>query len=668
MNDLLRVYPQGPVTPISSTLRKDVEAADALLRGGVDTSASIARVGDTIPLVFGQRSGNNGGVFISPLLVRIGSQNVGADVHFSQAVVLSDGELPAVARADIWQGSDHLLTGPFATSTVYGGLPSGSPYFWTIGLFQQYDSGWHKLPDQLVSTGLPSVSTSTTTVRDGTEIDIAAQSEYTTDMSITVSRVKHEVVYRGVTRIFRGHQRYDKDTVTLPTATQTSERLTAPDSFNRPKDIKVKFKDYLNRDQEDYVNVIKTDVTPGSVVTNSVYVRDDNNQLVPIYESKPDTQRTASTVAALWTQTKTSTNPLEYKVKCSTLIPVAVPENATDVEVVDQYKVAVKEYRRIPYSLPTSPVFAGSGGSFAGMTILGVFGSWSAESNKHVRQLHVFVRNGLIVDRLTGGRGSSNLFPDLARYLMSKAARVPELLIDDATLTTAAQFTAAQGLFFNGVLATPSNLREYLTRVAPLFLLRLTQVGGRFGLRPVLPVSGTAFNTGAISPLCTYDETTIAAGSLSIEYVELGQRKPFCALMVWREQPEDGPGIVRNTEVRYSGTAADGPFEQYDLSDFCTSEAHARLVGKYILSQRRHVTHTITFRADPTVAQPTPGDIVRVLNRNTASEGGDLAVDRLYQVERISEDATGLLQITASHFPVDGSGRSLIAADVTGSI
>jgi hypothetical protein len=670
MNDLLRVYPQGPVTPISSTLRKDVETADALLRGGSDTTASVAAVGDTIPLVFGQRVGGNGGVFISPPLVRVGVANVAGQVQFSQAAVLSDGELPAVSLSDIWQGGDQLsVAGSFATSTAYGSLPSGSFFNWSLSVFQQYDIGWHKLPDQIVSTGLESITSNGGLLRDGTELEITAQSEYATDLDVSVQRIKHEVSYRGVTRFFRGHQKYDKDSIQLPTASQSQARLTSPDSFNRPRDIKVKFKDYLGADKEDYIDVQQTAFTPGSVTTSSVFAKDDRGQLIPIYETVPDALRSTRVLTASWSVRRVAfSNPPTSTVTCSSLFTQQLPEHATEVNVVDQYKVVSKEYRRIPHPLPDSPAFAGSGGSFSGMTVLGVFGQWEAAANKHLRQLSVFIRNGIIVDRLMGGRASSNLFPDLARYLMSKAARIPSLLIDDGSLIAAAQFTSAQGLHFNGVLATPTNLREYLTRVAPLFLLRPTQVGGKFGLRPVLPTNGTALNTGPIAPLCTYDETTIIGGSMAVQYVELGQRKPFCALMVWREQPEDRPGVMRITEVRYSGTAADGPFEQYDLSDFCTSEAHARMVGKYILSQRRHVTHTITFRADPTVAQPTPGDVVRVIQSNTASAGGNLSVNRFYQVERISEDATGLLEITASHFPTDNAGSSLIAADVVGTI
>jgi hypothetical protein len=360
---------------------------------------------------------------------------------------------------------------------------------------------------------------------------------------------------------------------------------------------------------------------------------------------------------------------LVYSVKCNGIFTVKLPEHATEQEVIDQYRLEVTETRSIPCPVPAAINFTGSGGSFSGLTVLGVTGSCPSTENKHRQQFHVFVRNGVIVDQLAGGAGSSSLFPDLVRYLMAKIARVPDLLIDNTSLLSAAQFNAAQGLHFDGILASPVNLREYLSRVAPLFLLRLTQNGGKFGLRSVLPLNGASFETGTIVPYATFDAASIIEGSLTVQYVELSQRKPFCALMVWREQPEDRPGVIRNTEVRYSGTAVDGPFEQYDLSDFCTSEAHATMVGRYILSQRRHVTHSITFRADPTVSVSlSVGDVVRVQHANTASAGQGLSLDRLYLVERLSEDATGVLEIAGSYFPVDGTGRSLITADVTGTI
>jgi len=669
MNELLRVYPQGPVTPISSTLRKDVETADALLRGGVDAPPTVAAIGDTIPLVFCQRSGSNGGVFLAPPLVRIGCSNTCTAITFRQAVVLSDGELPSVPATDIWQGTTRFssISGQ-VTATAYSSLPSYGDFAWSISVNQLTKQSTYQHPEQIVSTGIPAVSLNGGYVSGNVEVDITAISEYATSLAVAVSKVKHEVSFRGVTRWFRGHQKYEKEDVTLPVATQTSERLKFPNTFNQLQDIKVKFKDFYNADKEDYVNVTKTTVTAGKVTTTTVAAKDDRGQLIPIYEYEPATVKSKKLLTASWNIIRTSSNPIRYNVSCSGMFTTTVPEFSTEQEVVDQYKISATETRTIPCPLPDQPAFTGSGGSFSGMTVLAVKGAWPSDTNKHLRKIDVFIRNGLVVDRLLGGRGSSNLFPDLAYYLMYHSARVPSLLIDSSSLASAAQFTSAQGLFFNGVLASPVNLREYLTRVSPFFLLRLTQFGGKFGLRPVLPTSGTSIHTGAISPICTYDDTTIAGGSLSVKYVELGQRKPFCALMVWRDQPEDGAGIIRNTEVRYSGTALDGPFEQYDLSDFCTSEAHAQKVGRYILSQRRHVTHTVVFRADPTVAQPTPGDIVRVVLRNAASEGGNLGVDRLYQVERIAEDAAGLLQITASHFPVDGAGRSLIALDVAGSI
>jgi hypothetical protein len=141
---------------------------------------------------------------------------------------------------------------------------------------------------------------------------------------------------------------------------------------------------------------------------------------------------------------------------------------------------------------------------------------------------------------------------------------------------------------------------------------------------------------------------------------------PFCAQVIWRQQPEDGLGLARTAEVRYSGSAVDGPFEQHDLSEFATSEIHAMRVGAYIISRRRHVDHTLAIDLRPGVntAAIAPGDLVRVKLRRIASSGVNTLHDFLYEVERVGKKADGLVSLTLTHFPVDTAGRSLVALDV----
>jgi hypothetical protein len=163
-----------------------------------------------------------------------------------------------------------------------------------------------------------------------------------------------------------------------------------------------------------------------------------------------------------------------------------------------------------------------------------------------------------------------------------------------------------------------------------------------------------------------FDESKIIPGSFEISYVPLNERKPFCALMLWRQQPTDDIGLIRTTEVRYTGQATDGPFEQHDLSVFATSENHAVKVGAYIVARRRYVVHTLRIKVRPAAFNTTlsQGDIVQVIMQRVASSAAAGEHRYLYEVDRISKSRTGEVSLDLTHFPVDSLGRSLVALDV----
>jgi hypothetical protein len=171
-------------------------------------------------------------------------------------------------------------------------------------------------------------------------------------------------------------------------------------------------------------------------------------------------------------------------------------------------------------------------------------------------------------------------------------------------------------------------------------------------------------------PVYRFTENHIIPGSFDISWVPLADRKPFVALMLWRQQPTDDIGIIRTTEVRYAGTAPDGPFEQHDLSVFCASENHAVKAGAYRIAKRRYVSHTLRIKVRPgsfntTLAQ---GDVVRVLLQRVASSAPAGVHDYLYEVDRIRKSRAGDVSLDLIHFPIDTLGRSLVALDVAGAV
>ena len=328
---------------------------------------------------------------------------------------------------------------------------------------------------------------------------------------------------------------------------------------------------------------------------------------------------------------------------------------------------------RAGFTKPECPYYCGTGGTYEDMTT----GSYTIAGvpngdTRWDRQVHLFCRGGMQVTRLLDATfGPSNNIADLVLYLLRKTSRTPEELIDLDSFEDAAAFTDGLGLWFNGELAESSNLEDFLANTCRDFLLTKTRRGGKIGLRPLLPVTAAnAIDVAPIVPVYRFTENHIIPGSFEISWVPLADRKPFVALMLWRQQPTDDIGIIRTTEVRYAGTAPDGPFEQHDLSVFCASENHAVKAGAYRVAKRRYVSHTLRIKVRPgsyntTLAQ---GDVVRVLLQRVASNAPAGTHDYLYEVDRIGKSRTGEVSLDLVHFPVDDLGRSLVALDVAGAV
>jgi hypothetical protein len=320
------------------------------------------------------------------------------------------------------------------------------------------------------------------------------------------------------------------------------------------------------------------------------------------------------------------------------------------------------------YVKPECPYYCGSGGTYQGLST-GSFEITAPDGDtRWDRQVHLFIRGGMYVTRLLDATlGPSNNVADLALWLFRNTSRTPEALIDVPAFTAAASFTDQLGLWFNGEEKESSNLEDWIANRARYFLLSKSKVGGKVGLRPLLPTTSTnALQVSPVQPVFVFDESQIIPGSFEISYVPLNERKPFCALMLWRQQPDDDIGLIRTTEVRYAGTAEDGPFEQHDLSVFATSENHAVKVGAYIVARRRYVTHTLRIKARPDSFNPTlsQGDIVQVVMQRVASSAAAGEHRYLYEVDRIGKARTGEVSLDLTHFPVDSLGRSLVALDV----
>jgi hypothetical protein len=328
---------------------------------------------------------------------------------------------------------------------------------------------------------------------------------------------------------------------------------------------------------------------------------------------------------------------------------------------------------RAGYTTPECPSYCGTGGTYTGLSTLAFQATYPNGVTQWNRQVHCFVRGGLHVTRLLDGvTGPSNNVADLLRYLLRSSSRVPDAQIDAAgSFLAAATFTNVNGFWFNGSINASTNLRDWIGRNLQYFLLRLARVGGKEALTPLLPTNNDGtIKTTAVSWEFTFTEQHIIPDTFEIDYTSLADRKPFAAMMLWRQQDDLGIPLIRTAEVRYPGTAIDGPFEQHDLSAFCASENHAVKVGTYIISRRNHITHRLRIGVKPDAFNPTlaAGDLVRVRLERTPSTGAASVHDYLYEVDRIGKSISGEVRLELTHFPVDSNFASVVAQEVNAAV
>ena len=323
------------------------------------------------------------------------------------------------------------------------------------------------------------------------------------------------------------------------------------------------------------------------------------------------------------------------------------------------------------YTTPECPYYCGTVGVYTGMSTLSFTITIPDGFDQWNRQVHAFVRNGMYVQRLTDNVvGPSNNFADLVNWSLLNCAKLTAAQIDYDSLASAARFLAANGFNCDTVITESQNLGDLLANWAPYFLLAETRNQGRRGLRPLLPVNADGtIRTTAVPWVFELTEDNVLPESLGISYVPPADRRPFVVQTIWRQQLTDDVGIIRTSEVRFGGEAADGPYEQHDLSAFATREAHAVKVAAYIRARRRYVTHGVSV-AVRTVDWPqtlVPGDVIRLKLERTADIGEQGAWDYLYQIDRITKTAAGDVNLELMHFPIDSQGRSLVALAVAGA-
>ena len=343
-----------------------------------------------------------------------------------------------------------------------------------------------------------------------------------------------------------------------------------------------------------------------------------------------------------------------------------------------------REFFLSEYADPAAPPGTADYTNFADITFLEINGDiYDPPSDGSypttTRQICLYYENGVNVDLYSGGLvsgqyavGPSNQFVDFAMLLFTQLKRANgsatfdiAMPIDVTNMQDLAAFADEYGLHFNGMLEQSVNIIDYISSTAPFFLLSFISNGGQYQLQPLLPLNGSQeIDETAITPVIVFDEDNILPGSYSKVYFNLDERRNVRISLLWREADPLIIGIQRTTSIRYTTTVSDAPIVQYDMTDFCTSAAHATMYGKYELARRKYSTHSISLQTPLLTTALKPTDIIKVQRQRINSLGNNRTEIDYYQVADIKHETFGITTITAEHFPLDANDVSVISDEI----
>jgi hypothetical protein len=294
------------------------------------------------------------------------------------------------------------------------------------------------------------------------------------------------------------------------------------------------------------------------------------------------------------------------------------------------------------------------------------------------KQVFIYYEQGVKVDLYSGGlvggiypRGASNQLVDLVMYLFTIYKQANGAATADiaspifiGNLTSIAAFCSQYNLFFNGVLDETVNIIDIASTLAPYFLLSFLSLGGQYRFEPFLPLTGNAIKLTALTPAATFTEDQILPDSFSKSFRAVSNRQDFIAVMLYREANPSEIGIQRTKQVAYATTALDAPVEQFDMTDFCASPDHAVIYAKYELAKRKFSTHTISFQTALITTGLKPTDIIKIQRQRISSRGDNRTEIEWYQISGITYETDGSSTIEAEHFPVSGSDIAEISNSI----
>jgi hypothetical protein len=274
--------------------------------------------------------------------------------------------------------------------------------------------------------------------------------------------------------------------------------------------------------------------------------------------------------------------------------------------------------------------------------------------------------------------GASHLFPEILRNLLrstvyGSGALVPEAMIDWDGFRAAAKACQANGWFFDGVISTQTNVREWAYQHAPYFMLDFIIKGGKISLAPTYPIEPGASNgygidygrKPKISALFT--DGNIIEDSLQVNWYSTEQRLAPQVVVTYRQEIENGFSETKNVLVRLLTSNETAPTEAVDFTGFCTNVEHAKTYAKLLIQVRANTTHTVQFKTLPETAPLEPGAYFKLSSavRHVASFQNGYVLDSGKVVTTTSVDSqtltvywwrSGMASVESASMTVDSAG------------
>ena len=261
----------------------------------------------------------------------------------------------------------------------------------------------------------------------------------------------------------------------------------------------------------------------------------------------------------------------------------------------------------------------------------------SMNNTTNFNQPQIWLKNGISVERLypdtptfdPDGRksyGPSNNFADMAYYMLTNnepgtgalGRVIQSEMVNRGFFEKTAKFQDNYWMTFDGAIAEQTNLRSYLSELAPMFLSNFTLINGKFGLVPALPVDEQGIIVQGPVPIqMMFNDSNIISGSYKLDFLPQDDRQDFRANMIYRACLPHS--LVEPRSILVGWDYGDDPRrpqavpqEDFDMSGYCTRRAHAFAAARYMLSIRKRVDHTVTFDTVPDGLSLSPGDFIRV--------------------------------------------------------